>query len=42
MLAALVIGHPLSISALPLKLSGQGHELSEVRESKHQGRSREA
>jgi hypothetical protein len=41
-LAALMIGHHLSISALPLKLSGQGQELSEVRESKHQDRGREA
>ena len=41
-LATLMIGRHLSISALALKLSGQGQELSEVRESKHQGRGREA
>ena len=32
----------MSISTLPLKLPGQGQELSEVRESKHQNRGREA
>jgi hypothetical protein len=42
LLAALMIGYHLSISALPLQLSGQGQELSEVRESKHEGRGREA